>query len=134
MAQQTIQVEDLILPGVGQVQDVKRISLVTNDYVASSTGLPRLDRGFYLRSDTAGEFEVITLSQLRRKLFDKSSGITLADPLKISNSERNDLMQAIAADEGKITIYVEPGVWNGVPLVFVEKTGAAVDHLDIGII
>jgi len=136
MAQNTMQVEDLILPGPGQIQDVKRVSLATNDYAASSTGLPRLERGFLLRSDTAGEFTVITLAQFRRKLFDKSSGVVLSDPMKITNGERNSILRAIRDDasEGKQTIYVEPGQWNTVPLVFVDMSNAVDTSIDIGCI
>ena len=135
MAQQTIQVEDLILPGPGQIQDVKRVSLATNDYAASSTGLPRLDRGFFLKSNTAGTFNVITLRAFRQKLFDKSStAVAVADYKKISNSERNRILRAIKTDGNDETIYVEPGVFNDTHLVFVDKTNAEVDHVYIGVV
>jgi len=134
MTQLTMRVEDLILPAPLQFQDQKRVSLVTNDYAASSTGLPRLDRGFNIKGDTAGEYQVITLAQFRRKLFDKSSGVTVADGKNISEGERNNLLQAIAADEGKIRIQLAASQWNDCPICFVEKTGAADSTIDIGII
>ena len=136
MTQLTMRVEDLVLPAPLQFQDQKRVSLALNDYAATSTGLPRIDRGFNIRGDTAGEFQVITLAQFRRKLFDKSSGVTLADPMKISNGERNDILQAIAADpdEGKITIQLAANQWNDTPLAFVEKTAPADVTIDVGCI
>ena len=134
MTQLTMRVEDLILPAPLQFQDQKRVSLVTNDYAASSTGLPRLDRGFNVRGDTAGDYQIITLAQFRRKLFDKSSGVTVADGKNITEGERNNLLQAIAADEGKISIRLQAGQWSDVPAVFLEKTGIPDSSVDIGII
>lgn len=132
---QMMQVEDVYVPAPPNFQDVKRISL-TNDYAASSTGLPRLDRGFCIKSDTSGEYNVITLAQFRRKLFDKSSGVNLSDPFKISNGERNSILQAIRDDatEGKQTLYVTAGEWNKTPLVFVDRTNAIDKTPDIGIL
>ena len=126
----TMKVEDVIIPGPGVIQDTREVSLTGNDYAASSTGLPRLDRGFYLKSDTAGEFDVITLAQFRQKLFDKSSGVTLSDPMKIGNGERNTLLRDIT----KRTIFVNAGEWNEVPLVFVDRSNAASNQIYIGLI
>lgn len=131
-----MRVEDLILPAPTQFQDQKRVSIAANDYAASSTGLPRLDRGFLIKGDTTGEYKVITLAQFRRKLFDKSNGVAVANPFKISNTERNSLLQAIRDDpnEGKITIQLAGNQWSTVPIVFVDKTGAADATIDIGCI
>ena len=136
MTQLTMRVEDLILPAPLQFQDQKRISLAVNDYAASSTGLPRLDRGFNIKGNAAGEYEVITLAQFRRKLFDKSSGVAVADGKKITDTERNLLLQSIKAD-GTVAsrlIQLAASQWCSVPLVFVERTGAADITIDIGII
>lgn len=135
MTQLTMRVEDLILPAPLQFQDQKRVNIAL-DYAASSTGLPRLDRGFNIKGDTAGEYEVITLAQFRRALFNKSYGVAIADPFKITNGERNLLLQAIRddADEGKITIQLAANQWNDTPLVFVEGVGAADTTIDIGCI
>jgi len=129
-----MQVESLILPAPLTFQDVKRVSLATNDYAASSTGLPRLGRGFCLKGDTAGDYQVITLAQFERQLAKRE--VAIADPFKISDSERNDLLQAIAADpdEGKISIRLEAGQWSDVVVVFLEKTNIPDSTVDIGII
>jgi len=131
-----MQVEDLILPAPLQFQDQKRISLAVNDYAASSSGLPRLDRGFNVKGDTAGEYRVITLAQFQRALKNKSYGIAIGNPFKISDGERNDILAAIAADanEGKITIQLAANQWNDSPIIFLEKTGAVDQTVDIGII
>ena len=136
MSKMHMQVEGIILPAPLQFQDIKRISLANNDYAASSTGLPRLVRGFNLKGDQGGEYSVITLAQFERAKANKSYGVSFADPLKISDTERNDLFQAIAADadEGKITIQLAANQWCDTPLVFVDKTGAVDQTIDIGII
>jgi hypothetical protein len=134
MSKMHMQIEDLILPAPLQFQDIKRISLSQNDYAASSDGLPRLDRGFNIKGDSGGEYQVITLAQFRRALFNKSYGVTLGNPPRVSESERNDLLQAISADEGKVTIQLAANQWCDTPLVFVEKTGAIDTTIDIGII
>ena len=131
-----MQVEDLILPAPLQFRDVKRVSLATHDYAASSTGKVRLDRGFNLKGDTAGDYTVITLAQFRRKLLSMTSGVTVADAKKPTDTERNAILIAIRddADEGKIPIRLEAGKWNLTPLVFIEKTGAPDTSVNIGII
>jgi len=134
MGNTTMQVEDLVLPVSYAFQDEIQVSLTTNDYAASSEGLPRLDRGFFIKSPVAGTFQVITLRQFRKALFNKSYGITLANPLHISNSERNDILQAITADEGKRTIRLAADQYNAEHLVFVEKTGAASNTIYVGIV
>jgi hypothetical protein len=136
MTQLTMRVEDLILPGPLEFQDQIRVSLATNDYAASSTGLPRLDRGFNVKGDTAGDYQGITLAQFRRALFNKSYGELVSDPFSISDGERNDILQAIAADpdEGKVAMRLQAGQWNDTPLVFVEKTASPDTSVDIGII
>ena len=134
MAQLIMQVEGDYLPAPLEFQDQKRVSLATNDYAASSTGLPRLDRGFNVKGDTAGDYQVITLAQFKRQLAKRE--VAIGNPFKISNGERNDLLQAIAADpdEGKIAIRLEAGQWNSVPIVFLEKTGIPDNTVDIGCI
>jgi hypothetical protein len=134
MTQLTMRVEDLVLPGPLEFQDQIRVSLATNDYAASSTGLPRLDRGFNIKGDTAGDYTVITLAQFRRQLIKKE--VVIGDPFKISDCERNNLLQAITndADEGKVAMRLEAGQWNSTPLVFVEKTGIPDTTIDVGII
>jgi len=79
---------------------------------------------------------VITLAQFRRALFNKGYGVAINNPLKISDSERNDLLQAINndSDEGKITIQLAANQWCDTPVVFVERTAAADNTIDIGII
>jgi len=132
-----MRVEDLALPAPLQFQDQQRISLVTNDYAASSSGLPRLDRGFNIKGDTAGEYEVITLATFRRKLQDRTSSVVtgIADMKKISISERNDLLQEIKNTDGNsVVIQLAASQWCDVPLCFVEKTGAADTSVDVGII
>ena len=131
-----MQVEDLILPAPLQFRDVKRVSLATHDYAASSTGKVRLDRGFNLMGDTAGDYTVITLAQFRRKLLSMTSGVTVADAKKPSDVERNNILVAIRddADEGKQSVYLLAGQWNDTPLVFVEKTGIPDTTIDVGII
>ena len=131
-----MRVEDLILPAPLQFQDQVRVNIAAQDYAASSTGLPRLDRGFSIKGDTAGGYNVITLAQFRRKLFDKNSGVTVADSLNITDAERNSLLQSIRddADEGKVPLQLAAYQWNDAPLVFVDKTGAADTTIDIGLI
>jgi len=131
-----MQVEDLILPAPLQFRDQIKATLSTHDYAASSTGKVRLDRGFNIKGDTAGEYVVITLAQFRRKLLSMTSGVTVADAKKPSDVERNAILVAIRddADEGKQSIYLLAGQWNDTPLVFVEKTGIPDTTIDVGII
>ena len=131
-----MQVEDLILPAPLQFRDQIKATLSTHDYAASSTGKVRLDRGFNIKGDTAGEYVVITLAQFRRKLLSMTSGVTVADAKKPSDVERNNILVAIRddADEGKQSIYLLAGQWNDTPLVFVEKTGIPDTTIDVGII
>ena len=136
MSHLQMQIEDLILPAPLQFRDNQRVTLSVNDYAASSTGRVRLDRGFNLKGDTAGDYQVITLAQFRRKLLDMTNGVVVGDAKKPSDGERNDILQAIAADpdEGKISIRLEAGKWNLTPLVFIEKTALPANPVDIGII
>ena len=135
--QLTMRVEDCILPAPLQFQDQQRISLAVNDFAASSTGLPRLDRGFNIKGDTAGEYEVITLATFRRKLQDRTSSVItgIVDTLKISDSERNDILQEIKNTDGNfVVIQLAANQWCDVPLCFVEKTGAADTTIDVGVV
>ena len=131
-----MQVEDLILPAPLQFRDQIKATLSTHDYAASSTGKVRLDRGFNIKGDTAGEYVVITLAQFRRKLLSMTSGVTVADAKKPSDVERNAILIAIRddADEGKQSVYLLAGQWNDTPLVFVEKTAIPDQTIDIGVI
>jgi len=137
MSTLNMRVEDLILPAPLQFQDQIRVSIAANDYAANSTGLPRLDRGFNIKGDVAGEYEVITLAAFRRKLFDRgTTSVAVADYFNITNGERNSLLQAIKLDStvASRTIQLAANQWNDCPLVFVEKTNAADATIDIGII
>ena len=136
MTQLIMNIEGNALPGPLEFQDTIEVTMTTNDYAASSTGQPRLSRGFNIKSATAGTWQVITLAQWYRKLADRTSGIAIADPFKISDGERNDILQAIAADadEGKQNIPLAANEWNTTPLVFVEKSGAPVATFSVGII
>lgn len=132
-----MRVEDLVLPAPLQFQDQIRVNIhALGDYAATSTGLPRLDRGFNIKGAVDGEYEVITLAAFRRKLFDKTSGVTVANPFRISLIERNALIQSIKADStvASRTIQLGANQWNDCALVFVERTGAADVTIDIGII
>jgi hypothetical protein len=133
----TMQIEDLILPVPDSFQDEFQHAFGANDYAASSTGLPRLDRGFYFKSPTAGTFQVITLRKFRQKLFDKGGANpcpAISDTKKISDGERNDILQAITADGNKETIRLGADEYNSVPLVFVDRSNAASSTIYVGVI
>ena len=136
MAQLIMNIEGNALPAPLEFQDIVEVTMTTNDYAASSTGQPRLARGFNIKSSTAGTWQVITLAQWYRKLADKTSGVTIVDHKKISDSERNDVLQAIVADsdEGKQNLRLAADEWSAVPLVFVEKTGAPSATFTVGVI
>lgn len=136
MANTTMQIEDLVLPVPYVFQDEKQHVFGVNDYAASSTGLPRLDRGFYFKSPTAGTFDVITLRKFRQKLFDKGGANpcpAIVDTKKISNSERNDILQAITADGNKETIRLAADQYCAEPLVFVDRSNAASGTIYVGL-
>ena len=136
MTQLIMNIEGNALPAPLEFQDTIEVTMTTNDYAASSTGQPRLSRGFNIKSGTAGTWQVITLAQWYRKLADKTSGVVIADHKKISDSERNDVLQAIVADsdEGKQNLRLAADEWSPVPVVFVEKSGAPTATFTVGII
>lgn len=101
--------------------DIEYASLSGNDYAVSGS---RLRKGVFFKSNTSGSFMVITLAEYRRR-----GGEDYDDNAPPTTGQRNTILRACT----KQTVYLAAYQWVDVPVVFIDKSSAASNNLNIGL-
>ena len=105
-------------------EDVLGVTLVDpgTDYVCP---LARINKGFFMKSDTAGTFQVITLRQ-----YLDAGGNQYRDPTAVErDAVITDVFNAVNYVELQLAAYQ----WSDVALVWVDATNAASLDINIGL-
>ena len=112
-------------------EDIRNVSLAANDYAASDAkdSEVRLNRGFFFKGTAAGTYRAITLYQFNKQL--KTTTTTFS--AKITNAQRNLILQEIVAAGNYVDLYLAAHQWSDTMVVFLEKTGSASNTINIGL-